>query len=152
MSEWAIKDPAGIIHYMGEDLADEAALRLAMERIRAEGPRLLAVVPFKFFYAWGPADAPVADIRGSPLDRYAVSLLAQLWWIVVLAGATGWFVLTGRRDSLPGLTVSAVILPVALSIVILQTQPRYHEYVVPLVAGLAAMSLAHRLGVRPVPV
>jgi hypothetical protein len=124
---------------------DEAALRLAVERIRDEGPRLIAIVPFKFFYAWGPADAPVGDIRGLPLDRHALSLLAQMWWIVVLAGATGWFVRRGRSDSLPGLTVSAAIVPVALSIVILQTQPRYHEYVVPLVAGLAAISLAHRL-------
>jgi hypothetical protein len=66
-------------------------------------------------------------------------MLAQIWWIAVLVGGTAWFMRRRRDVVLPGLIISAVIVPVALSLLVLQTLPRYHEYVVPLVAGVAAM-------------
>ena len=120
---------------------DAAALRLALERIRADGIRLPLILPFKYFFAWGPADAPVRYVTGLPVEARVVTTLAQAWWTAVLAGAAWWLLLRGRSDPLAGLIVSAVLVSVALSLLVLQVLPRYHEYVVPLVAGLAAMSL-----------
>ena len=120
---------------------DDAALRLAFERIREDGLRLALILPFKYVLAWGPADAPVRYVQDLPLDGRAATMAAQSWWMVALAGAVWWFLRRGRDDPLAGLIVSTVIVPVALSLLLLQVQSRYHEYVVPLVAGLAAMSM-----------
>jgi 4-amino-4-deoxy-L-arabinose transferase-like glycosyltransferase len=128
---------------------DAAALRLAIERIREDGIRLPIILPFKVFFAWGPADAPVRFMTGLPTDPLVATLLSQFWWMAVLAGAIWWHVRHGRDDPLPGLIVSAAVVPVAIGLLLLEVLPRYHEYVVPLIAGLAAISLTRQLPPRP---
>jgi 4-amino-4-deoxy-L-arabinose transferase-like glycosyltransferase len=123
---------------------DAAALRLAVDRIAHEWPRLPLVIPFKVVYGWGPGDSPMEWIPELGRARGIASLAGQVWWIAVLAGACAWYVRVRRRDALPGLVVSAFVVPVAVGLLVLEVQPRYHEYVVPLLAGLAAMSLVHR--------
>ncbi|CAN5696477.1 hypothetical protein BH23CHL8_BH23CHL8_12370 [soil metagenome] len=69
----------------------------------------------------------------------------------MLALAAWWLLRRGRDAPLAGLIVSAVVVSVALSLLVLQVLPRYHEYVVPLVAGLAGMALAGIVQPRPTP-
>jgi len=47
-----------------------------------------------------------------------------------------------------GIVFGAIVAPMAVSLLVLEVQPRYHEYVVPLVAGLAAMATLPRLARR----
>jgi 4-amino-4-deoxy-L-arabinose transferase-like glycosyltransferase len=119
---------------------DAAALRLAADRIARDWPRLPLVIPFKVVYGWGPGDSPVEWIPDLGRASSVASLAGQVWWVVVLAGACAWYVRARRQDDLPGLIVSAFVLPVAVGLLVLEVQPRYHEYVVPLLVGLAAMS------------
>ena len=149
---------------------DELAFGMALERIGRDAIRLPLIVPFKFAYGWGPGDPWAADADdpersfdlgtgrtrderreglalGGTIQR-AASFVAQAWWIAVLAGALAWFAWRWRNDPTTALVLSAVLIPLTLGLLALQSSARYHEYVVPLIAGLAAIALLTAIRAR----
>ena len=131
---------------------DAVAMALAVERLRRDATRIPLLLPFKFARAWAPGDYPVRtalDIEPRHVDRRlaaAAHLGSQLWWIGLLAAGTAWFVRERRRRPEHGFAVSAVVLPMAIGLLVLEAQARYHEPVVPLLAGLAGIMLADATG------
>jgi hypothetical protein len=124
---------------------DDVAFELAIDRLRANALRLPFVLPLKVVYAWGPADSAstwVVPTEGPGDVRLGrvFQTVSQVWWVVVLAGAVLWFVRSWRHVPMVGVVFGAIVVPIALSLLVLEVQPRYHEYVVPLIAGLAAMA------------
>ena len=126
---------------------DEVAFQLAVDRIRDAGPALIALLPVKILNAWGPADDAVSWTlaRGPNADRAVrpiADVVAQAWWVLALG-----FALVGlwrrSRGTADAMLVSAVVIvPLALGLLALEAKGRYHEPVVPLVAGLAALGVA----------
>jgi len=127
-------------------LRDDIAFRLAIERLQRDWLRLPLVMPLKFAGTWGLADSSISEIKTQNALRSAAAILGQVWWVVALAGAAVALMRPARRLLAPGVLVSALIVSMALPLLFLQAGARYHEYVVPLVAGLAGVSLA---GARP---
>ncbi len=124
---------------------DDAAFQLAIDRLRANALRLPFVLPLKVVYAWGPADSASTwvvptDGPGDVRLGRTLQTVSQVWWVAVLAGAVLWFVRSWRDAPTVGVVFGAIVVPIALSLLVLEVQPRYHEYVVPLIAGLAAMA------------
>ena len=127
---------------------DAVAMELATERLREDATRIPLMLPFKFARAWGSGDNPVTwalSVEPERADRRlaaAAHLGSQLWWTALLAVGTAWFVRERRRRPEYGYAVSAVVLPIAFALLLLEAQARYHEPVVPLLAGLAGIILA----------
>jgi hypothetical protein len=124
---------------------DELALEMAIERVRDNGLAVIGMLPAKFGTAWASAGNSASWALGQgpsewPTGADVARFLAQLWWVAALGGAVAWFLLLGRRRPLAGLVTSAIVVPIAASLLILEVQPRYHEYVVPLIAALAALA------------
>jgi len=133
---------------------DDAAFQLAMDRLRENALRLPFVLPLKVVYAWGPADSAstwVVPTEGPGDDRLGriLQTVSQVWWVAVLAGAALWFVQRWRDAPLVGMAFGAIVVPIAVSLLVLEVQPRYHEYVVPLIAGVAAMATLPGLAQLP---
>ena len=130
---------------------DDVALTLARERIADAGPRLLGLVPTKVVNAWGPADDAAfwTLARGPQSDRLARAVAAvasQIWWVLVLGIALVGLHRRARGTRQALLIVSAFLVPLALGLLVLEAKGRYHEPVVPLLAGLAAIAVT---GLRP---
>jgi hypothetical protein len=51
-----------------------------------------------------------------------------------------WYVIERRRLPALGLVVGAIIVPITAALLILEAQARYHETVVPLLAGIAGIA------------
>ena len=130
---------------------DDVAMTLALDRIADAGPRLLGLIPTKVANAWGPAhDAAFWTLaRGPQSDRLARAVAAvasQAWWVLVL-GATLFGLYRrarGVRESV--LIMSAFLVPLAFGLLVLEAKGRYHEPIVPLLAGVAAIAVT---GLRP---
>jgi hypothetical protein len=132
---------------------DDYAFQAALARIRRDWIRLPLVAPLKVVYAWGPADSSPGwvlptEATGNTWAAHVVQVAAQAWWVIALAGMALWYLRRRHAMLLPGLVVGAIVVPIALSLLALEVQPRYHEYVVPLVAALASIAI---LGERRVP-
>jgi hypothetical protein len=139
---------------------DAVAMQLAFARLRRDAIRIPLLLPFKFARSWGLGDNPVRwalDVEPQRADRTlaaAAHIGSHLWWTVHLAAGTAWFLRERWRRPAHGYAVSAVILPVAIALLLLEAQARYHEPVVPLLAGLAGILVADATGPRrpePVP-
>jgi uncharacterized membrane protein YfcA len=63
----------------------------------------------------------------------------------VLLGALAWYWRRRADPGLEGTIVAAITLPILLGTLLLEAQPRYHEYVVPLFVAFAAVELARLL-------
>jgi hypothetical protein len=130
---------------------DAVALRLAATRFKSDGLRFVAVLPLKFGRGWGRADDPVFWVldRGTgqtPVAGSVMHLAAQLWWLCVTLIVAAWYVLERRRRPLLGLVTAVVVIAIAVSIELLESQSRYHEPVVPLFAAIAGVALSGRVG------
>jgi hypothetical protein len=132
-------------------IRDDVAMTLALERIADVGPRLLGIIPTKVANAWGPADDAAfwtlaRGPQSSRLARAVAAVASQGWWVLVLGAAL--FGLyrraRGAREAL--LIVSAFLVPLVLGLLVLEAKARYHEPVVPLLAGVAAIAVT---GLRP---
>lgn len=126
---------------------DEAAFRLATARLQGNLGQIPALLALKFRGSWGRADNSVAwALDRVPSEASALSplahLAAQVWWIGALGGASAWYWLSRRQRPIAGLVVAAIVIPIAVSTLVLESQVRYHEPVVPLLAGLTGAALA----------
>jgi len=130
---------------------DAVAFRLFVERVRETGPALIGLLPVKFADGWSLADDGARWVlqigRPDPdnLEYRVARVLSQAWWVALLALAAIGQLIVGRRAPSLALVVTAILVPVTATVVLLETQGRYHEYVVPILAGLAAITLARSL-------
>lgn len=141
---WTLEDYRRVGSEVGTPSSERIAGRVAMERL-TEDPVGIAWLAIRKFEAWGEEDygaywaIGAADANGG-LHRFAI-LASHLWWtalaMLVVAGALM------RRHENP-LTEATTLLVVAVTLIhaVLETQGRYHSYLVPLLAALGAAGLA----------
>jgi hypothetical protein len=96
-------------------------------------------------FAFQPDSPRLAPQRPTPRG---LSLAADAQWVLLLVGALLWY--WRRRDDpgLEGTIVAAITSAIVVGTLLLEAQPRYHEYVVPLFVGLAATELARLARLR----
>lgn len=130
----------------GTPSSEAIAGRLAAERLRSDPVGSIGLALRKA-RAWGDEDYGSFWAFGVADDRSVTSgvtvLLSQAWWAVVtLLAAAAIAFTTGNR--LTQVTVLAIVA-IGLVHLVLEAQGRYHAYVVPLVAILAAAAIGGRL-------
>ncbi len=123
---------------------DEVATQLAVARLQTVDPlQLPTLARQKLMRAWSPGDAPILWVvppGADPVVSGFGKIAAQLGWFGILALAAAWYVKERRRLPPIGLVVGAIIVPITAALLILEAQARYHEAVVPLLAGLAGIA------------
>jgi hypothetical protein len=126
---------------------DDAALVLYRERIARVGLGFVAMMPAKFVSGWGGAfDAagwvfPLAADGSAPFERLAARATSQVAWVALLLLAAVGQLTAGRRIRPLALVTTSIVVPITASLLLLETKGRYHEYAVPVLAGLAAIAL-----------
>jgi hypothetical protein len=130
---------------------DETAFRLFRERVRRDPWLVLSILPAKFAAGWSGAESAALyafDTRtdGRTLEYRTAWLASQAWWMATAALAALGLVRPRRRAVAFVLTTSAIVVAVALGMLVLEAQPRYKEYVVPLLAILAALAIEQAVG------
>jgi hypothetical protein len=125
---------------------------LAVTRLAANFRALPGLAVVKFEHGWAPADNPVQYTVGVGQDPVRTPsalarFLAQLWWTAVLGTASAWFI-TERRNPPLGLAVGVVVIAITATLIVFEAKPRYHEYTVPLLAGIAGVAISASSRVR----
>jgi 4-amino-4-deoxy-L-arabinose transferase-like glycosyltransferase len=142
---------------------NEAAARLALERLRTNGIATLTMQPAKFNELWARSDDASHWIYRTPTtqqDRATRKLLAaasQSGWVLLLVGALAGIVAkliavrrTGvMRMALPPPEVTSIVmflLATATIHTLAQVNDRFHEYLVPAFCALAALGWQETAG------
>ena len=150
---------------------NDTAGAMGIQRLETEGAQLIPLAVRKAAILWTRADQPVTWIFGgssTARQRAARTLLqelSQLGWVVVLFGAVagGTLVLRRTRIGGPGAPRPAEATAILLLVVgtaaihlLAQVNPRFHEYLLPLLCGLAGIGMVELgrlvVGRRRVPV
>jgi 4-amino-4-deoxy-L-arabinose transferase-like glycosyltransferase len=143
--------------YLGERrLFNEAAGDLAFERLVANGIRGNARLQLaKFTVMWERGDYPVTFVFGSqatvpsPDATAILGLVSQLAWILLAAGGLA-YLWRGRRDRpIAAATILCFVLVTVATHSLAEVQPRYHEYLVPLLCVLVGAGFGTSRPVAP---
>jgi hypothetical protein len=133
---------------------NDAAGRLAIERLRTNGISTLTMQPAKFIELWARADQASTwifkdDRTTSRRGERLLGALSQAIWVLLIAGACFAFVtrliavLKPRQNQLPPttqITVIALFLLITSAIhTLAQVSDRFHEYLVPALCALAGV-------------
>lgn len=133
----------------GTPASEAIAGRLAAERLRSDPIGSIGLALRKA-RAWGDEDYGSYWAFGVADDRSVASgvtvLLSQAWWALVTVLAAVAVAFTPLRNRLSQLTLLTIVAIGSVHLA-LEAQGRYHAYVVPLVAILAAAAIGSRLGV-----
>lgn len=125
-----------------------AALKLGLERIRDRPKAFLALLPKKFMVMWGDDTYGARfSIHGTRwvttnVSGYAVYVSQVYWCLIMLFGLT---YLWSMGHPIPG-SLRGLMLLLLISVAFFEfweVQPRYHHYLMPILAVMAAMGLTH---------
>jgi hypothetical protein len=127
--------------------ADDALLAAGIHRLESHGTGLPRLLLRKVDRAWGDgtpaaffALSPTAAVANRKLLIAQLSLPGDVAWVLALAGTLAWYWTRRRNPGSAGVIVAGVTLLLAAGLLLVEVQPRYHEYVVPLLLGLAAIA------------
>ena len=127
---------------------DELAHR-GLDRLRQHGLRYPIFLAHKVENAWASGASGVRKALIGAGTKVvsdgvegALELFADASWLAILAAALVAVWRQRRRVSSQALIVAAVALPMAAALLLLEAQPRYHEYLVPLFTALGAAAVA----------
>lgn len=147
------RDDQAILRAMDEDTVwaqSEALGRAGLDRIADDPVGYLYLWVRKFSVMWsddgyGVPTALAEQSTPGPLRPMLAILSQSVYVAVAVLAALGLW--RARRDpSVPTLLIASVILIVSVSHLVVEVQPRYHAYVVPLLCALAAPVLARAAG------
>jgi hypothetical protein len=128
---------------------DDELLHRGLDRLRAQGLHYPLFLAHKIENTWASGASGVkfalvgsgAKVVSSGVES-ALELFANASWAGILLAALVAVWEQRRRVSQQTLIVAAVALPMAASLLLLEAQPRYHEYLVPLFTALGAAVVA----------
>lgn len=127
----------------GTPESERIAADVALDRLTGD-PAGSAALMLAKFASWGREDYgafwAIGVVDDGPAWR-VTSLASQAWWAIITVLATLAAVRHGDRHRVVA-AAGLVVIGVTLVHALLETQGRYHSYVVPLLAILAAAALA----------
>lgn len=131
--------------------ADDEMLRRGLDRVGSHGLAWPAFLLRKVDAAWSSGASGTVFALSKSVEPNAprpivrgIELFADASWIGLIVLAALWYWRFRADPGVSGMIVAALTLPIAASLLLLEAQPRYHEYVVPLFVALAAATLAKR--------
>lgn len=136
---WTIDDYRLVGAEYGTPRSERIAWRIATERISADPVGVLGLMLRKV-WAWGDeayGSFWAVAVSGSQAAGAVLTILSQAWWAVVATLAALAVGVTSLERRVTQLTIGAVAV-IAVLHLILEAQGRYHAYLLPLFAILAA--------------